>query len=147
MPVTLNWERDSAKVLSPDFKKTTDPNDRDAQTTLENYYTLLEKPKSMDVPDLVQDIRFAVGWYLLDPINLEAENDPAGEKMHAQTIEQFAYFLYAYPAMKEYISHDFYKKVLDATMRWWNRAGLFDVITMLSLSVIIQKRTYLSADT
>ena len=129
VPVTLNWERDSAKVLSPDFKKTTDPNDRDAQTTLENYYTLLEKPKSMDVPDLVQDIRFAVGWYLLDPINLEAENDPAGEKMHAQTIEQFAYFLYAYPAMKEYISHDFYKKVLDATMRWWNRAGLFDVIT------------------
>ena len=131
VPVTLNWERDSSKILSPDYKKTDDPNDRDALTTLENYYTLLEKPKSMDVPDWIQDIRFAVGWYLLDPISIEKENDPSGEIMHAQTIEQFAYFLYAYPYMKEYISHDFYRIVLDATLRWWRRSGLYDVITVV----------------
>lgn len=128
MPITLNWELDSAKILSPDYKKTKDPNDRDALTTLENYYTLLPKPKRFDVPDIVQDIRFAVGWYLLDPITHDPSGDPVGEKMHAQTIEQFAYFLYAYPAMKEYISYDFYKIVLNATLRWWDRSGLYDII-------------------
>lgn len=129
IPVTLNWEKDSAKVLSPDFKKTKDPNDRDALTTAENYYTLLGKPNRMDVPDIIQNIRFTAGWYLLDPITHDPSGDPAGEKMHAQTVEQFAYMLFAYPYMKEYISYDFYKKILDAALRWWRRVGLFDVIT------------------
>lgn len=129
IPVTLNWEKDSARILSPDFKKTNDPNDRDALTTLENYYTLLGRPMIVEAPDLVQDIRFTVGWYLLDPITHDPSGDAAGEKMHPQTIEQFAYFLYAYPYMKEFISYDFYKKTLDATLRWWKRVGLFDVIT------------------
>lgn len=128
MPVTLSWEKDSAKVLSPDFKKTKDPNDRDALTTLESYYTILPKPERMDVPDIIQNIRFTAGWYLLDPITHDPSGDPTGEKMHAQTVEQFAYFLYAYPAMREYVSEEFYRLVLNATLRWWGKVGLFDVI-------------------
>ncbi len=128
MEVTQSWARDRARLLSPDFRKTKDPNDRDALTTLEGYYTLLPKPVREDVPDLIQDIRFAAGWYLLDPITYDPSGDPVGERMHAQTIEQFAYFLYAYPAMSEYVSREFYDLILQATLRWWSRAGLFQVI-------------------
>lgn len=128
MPVTLSWEADSAKVLSPAFKNTKEPNDRDALVTLQSYYTLLPKPRMADVPDIIQNIRFTAGWYLLDPITHDPSGDPTGERMHSQTVEQLAYFLYAYPAMNQYISIEFYQLILNAAFRWWGKVGLFDVI-------------------
>ena len=131
MSVTMSWKADSAKVLAPDFKTTKEHNDRDAIYAAQGYYGYLPAPKRADVPDLIQAIRFTAGWILLDPVSSDPSGGSDGERLHSQTVEQLAYFLYGYPAMKEYISDKFYKMVLDATFRWWDRAGLFDVIKVV----------------
>lgn len=131
MPRELSWEADSARVMSPDYKKVRVPKDRDVLHAVRSYYTLLPKPKHDKVPDIVQNMRFTAGWILIDPITQDPSGGNDGERMHAQTVEQLAYFLYAYPAMKQYISEDFYKLVYDATFRWWKQVGLLDVITTI----------------
>ncbi len=131
MPPTLDWEAERQRVLDPAFRITKERVDRDVLTTVCNYYELLPKPSRRDVPDIVQDIRFGVGWILLDPITEDPSTggDPAGERMHPQSVEQLAWFLYAWPAMKQYVNEDFYRLTLARTLRWWEPAGLFGVIT------------------
>lgn len=123
-----NWKSDREKVLQENFKLVSAQVDRDALLTVQNYYELLPKPKRDDVPDIIQNIRFGVGWLILDPISVDPSGDPLGERLHNQTVEQLAYFLYGYPAMKQFIEDDFYKLVLDRTLRWWGKVGLFEVI-------------------
>ena len=67
--------------------------------------------------------------YLLDPETHDPSNDPRGNQVHPQTVEQFAYFLYAYPEMSQYISAEFYSNVLKFAVEQWEKVGLFDVIT------------------
>lgn len=131
MPVSLSWDAERQKVLDPAFCTTKERADRDVLNTVRNYYELLPCPSRQDVPDIIQDIRFGVGWILLDPISEDPSTggDPAGERMHAQSVEQLAYFLYAWPAMKRYVDEDFYRLTLARVLRWWEPAGLFDVIT------------------
>ncbi len=129
MPITLDWQADSLKVVNPDLRCVKSHNDRDALPTAQSYYTLLQRPMRDDVPDIIQNIRFAAGWYLLDPVTFDPSGDASGEKMHPETVEQLAFFLYGYPAMREYISEEFYRLVLNATLRWWGSVGLYDVIT------------------
>lgn len=129
MPVTLSWSADSIKVLSPNFKSTREYHDRDALTTVQAYYTILPKSTTDDAPDLIQDICFTAGWYLLDPMTHDPSGDPKGEKMHPQTIEQLAYFLFMYPVVQKYVNRKFYELILNFTLRWWKPIGLFEVLT------------------
>lgn len=130
MPAELDWQAERTKVLTPEFKITQERADRDALTTAQNYYLLLPPPLRNGVPDLVQDIRFGTGWIMLDPITVDISSggDPAGERMHAQTVEQLAWFLYAWPMLKTYVGEDFYRLALQDALLWWERAGLFNVI-------------------
>ena len=129
MQVTLNWQEEKEKILDPRFDIVREAVDRDALLTAQNYYTLLPKPRRTDIPDIIQNIRFGIGWMILDPITADPSGDPAGERMHSQTVEQLAYFLYAYPMLKEYIEDDFYQLVLQSALRWWKKVGLLQVIT------------------
>jgi len=131
MPVTLNWEKEKELVLSPEFKPTKEPNDKDALATVKAYYTELPKPKAENMPDIIQCIRFGIGWNLIGPISADPSGDALGAQLHGQTIEQFAYFLYGYPAYKKYFNDEFYKMVLDSTLVWWEKSGLFEVITTI----------------
>lgn len=133
MPVTLDWDAERRRVLDPAFRTTKERADRDVLHTARNYYELLPRPVRRDVPDIVQDIRFGVGWILLDPVSEDPSTggDPAGERMHAQSIEQLAFFLYAWPAMRHYVGEDFYRLTLARALRWWEPAGLFEVITTI----------------
>ena len=135
MPVSVSWSEERRKVLDPGFTITPERVDRDVLVTARNYYLLLPPLDRTDVPDIIQDIRFGVGWILLDPITIDPSTggDPAGERMHGQSIEQLAYFLYAYPAMRNYIGEDFYRMALQAGWMWWERAGLFDVIPITGM--------------
>ena len=131
MPVTMSWEKDKDLVFSDGFETTNEPNDDEALPTVKAYYTDLPEPKSANVPDIIQSIRFGVGWNLINPVSHDPSGDPLGKKMHSQTIEKLAYFLYGYPAYQKYIKEDLYKRVLDSTLIWWETAGLFDVKTRI----------------
>jgi hypothetical protein len=131
MAVTLNWTKEKEYLFSPDFKPTKEPNDKDALPTAQAYYSKLPQPKSGKIPDIIQNIRFGTGWNLLDPVSADPSGDLMGEQLHGQTIEQFAWFLYGYPAYKQYIEKEFYQMVLDSTLKWWSSAGLFTVQTTI----------------
>lgn len=131
MPVTLNWAKEKEHLFSPDFKPTKEHNDKDALATAKAYYSKLPQPKSSNIPDIIQNIRFGIGWNLLDPVSADPSGDLLGEQLHGQTIEQFAYFLYGYPAYKQYIEKAFYQMVLDSTLKWWTRSGLLEVQTTI----------------
>ncbi len=129
MPVTMNWKKEKEKILSPDFEVIPEFGDDDPAPIAKGYYTKLPEPKTEDIPDIIQCIRFGTGWNLLDPISRDPSGDILGHQMHGQTIEQFAYFLYGYPAYKKYIAEDFYTMVLDSTLVWWEESGLYDIQT------------------
>jgi hypothetical protein len=129
MPVTLNWAKEKEHLFSPDLKPTKEPNDKDALSTAKAYYAKLPEPKSRNIPDIIQNIRFGTGWNLLDPVSADPSGDLLGEQLHGQTIEQFAWFLFGYPAYKQYIDKEFYQMVLDSTLKWWPESGMFKVQT------------------
>lgn len=60
-----------------------------------------------DAPDIVKLIHWAVDRYMATDVN------------HTLFKEQLAYFLYAYPEMKDYISEEDYRAVLDYTFNLW----------------------------
>lgn len=130
MEVTLNWEEEKAFVLSDSYTKQDkkQPNDKYATQTVKAIYGEMPSP-SADAPDIVKCIYFGTAWNLIQPIQADPSGDSLKWRMHDQTVEQFAYFLQAYPKMKQYISEDFYQQVLDSTQVWWKDVGLFDVIT------------------
>ena len=131
MPVTMNWDKEKELVFSKEFKPTKEPNDKDALKTVKAYYSKLPKPSNKKVPDIIQCIRFGIGWNVIHPISADPSGDLLGEQLHGQTIEQFAYFLYGFPVYKKYIDHTFYQTVLDSTLSWWSKSGLLEVETTI----------------
>ncbi len=130
MEVTLDWDAEKKLVLSDKYKPyhKSQPNDKYALQTLKKIYGDIPSP-AKDAPDLVKCILFGTAWDFIQPVQGDPSGDPLKWHMSSQTIEKFAYFLYGYPKMKEYISKDFYNQVLDSTQVWWKESGLFDVIT------------------
>jgi hypothetical protein len=128
MPVTMNWKNEKEKALSKDFDYISAYMDDDPMFEVKGYYEKLPELKCEKTPDIIQNIRFGVGWNLIEPRSADPSGDLLGKELHAQTIEQFAYFLYGYPAYKKYIGKEFYKQVLDSTVKWWKPSKLFQVI-------------------
>src|SRR5699024_9049067 len=90
------------------------------------------------IPDIIQLIHFGIGFYLINPVTSDPSRDTSAnrissriEKIHPQTLEQFAFFLYAYPYYKQYFSEQFYKKAHDLAFQKWEETGLFDVIDVI----------------
>ncbi len=128
MPVTINWDAEKETALSPHFKHFPERGDHNPMAKVKGYYEDLPEPKNKNTPDIIQCIRYGIGWNFIDPVSEDPSGDPLGRIMHGQTIEQFAYFLYGYPVYKKYIGKEFYQAVLDSTLNWWDKSGLFDVI-------------------
>lgn len=75
-----------------------------------------EELREQDEPNIVWLMEFAaLRYYDL------AVND--GKKLHMLIKEQLAWFLYAYPAISEYVPRDMYEKIRDLTMRIWSESG------------------------
>jgi len=129
IPPEIDYHADKKKVLDPQFKLVRAKNDKDALGTVRRYYKQLDPPVGDKVPDIIQLIHWGIGWYLPDPETRNPSGDPAGEKIHSQTVEQFAFFLYGYPYYQHYFTHNFYRQALDFTLEQWGKAGLLDVIT------------------
>jgi hypothetical protein len=138
LPPEMDWAKDRAKVTDPAFalkrpmsgKGIWDCDENSLEVT-RRYYAELDAPRGERVPDLIQCIHWGVGWWLLKPVSDDYADDPAGRRIHPETIANFAYFLYAYPWMERYFSEKFYRSVLDFTLAQWKQAGLFEVNTAI----------------
>lgn len=130
MNTTLDWEKEKKYVLSESYNKQgkDQRNDKYALSTVKSIYADYPSP-SQDAPDLIKNILFGTLWNLTQPVQSDPSGDKSGWMMHGQTVEQFAYFLYGYPEMEEYINKDIYAQILDSTLIWWNEVGLLDIIT------------------
>jgi hypothetical protein len=129
LPVQLNYDQDKARVLSPGFTYVLDLEGQNALATTRKYYTELDPPVGSHVPDIIQLMHWGIGFYMLNPVTMDPSGDPEGRRLHAQTVEQFAYFLYGFPLYKQYFTEGFYKRARDFAFNSWADAGLYAVYT------------------
>ena len=97
--------------------------------TARRYYQELDPPVGDQVPDLVQLLHWGIGYQFLDPSSHDPSGDARGDKIHAQTVEQFAYFLYAFPHFKQYFTDNYYQRMYEFAFSHWEKVGLLEVFT------------------
>ena len=127
MPRQVDWARDKARVLSPDFRF--DPNNPCSEGVMESvrrYFQELQPPNA-NAPDVIKLIHWGLGYYLMNPSTKDPSNDPLPRQIHGQTVEQFAYLLYAWPQLKRWLPEAFYERCRDFAFLHWQSSGLLEV--------------------
>jgi hypothetical protein len=128
-PIEISYAKDKVRVLNPAFKLDRQASDEGVLEAVRAYYTTLDAPVGEHVPDIIQLIHWGIGWHLMKPESRDPSNDPAGRKVHAQSVAQVAYFLDAFPHLKSYFSKAFYQKARDFAFEQWTKVGLLQVNT------------------
>jgi hypothetical protein len=119
MPRQINWAADKKRVTSLDFKfDDKDPGAKGFIKTVRAYYEL-EAP-SADAPDVVKLIHWGAGCYLVKPRTQDPSKDPDKEMIHPQTVEQVAYVLWAWPALKKWLPQSFYDNCRQFCFENWS---------------------------
>jgi hypothetical protein len=119
MPRQIDWQAEKARVMAADFPF--DANNPCSGGVLEatrNYYQL-DAPKA-DAPDVVKLIHWGAGYILMKPNGRDpsSSKDKAG-RIEPQTVEQVAYVLWAWPALKEWLPQSFYAQCRDFCFKHW----------------------------
>lgn len=127
MPATISYDSLKAMVLSPDFKLVKSPNDETALEATRKYFTTIEKPTGDRVPDVIMDLHWGIGYYMVNPETGDPSKDPLPRQLHSQTLAQFAFFLYAYPHLDKWFSRGYYEQVLQFARQHWGKVGLLDI--------------------
>lgn len=127
-PIEIDYQAERKRVLDPNFKLVKAHHDAGALDTARQYYTDIDPPVGDRVPDYAQLLHWGIGYYLCKPASHDPSGDKLGNMIHGQTVEQFAYFLYAYPHYKQYFTDRFYKRARAFAVDHWQSSGLFDVI-------------------
>lgn len=119
MPRQIDWEADKKRVTAPDFKfDDRDPGAKGFMDAVRAYYEL--EPPAADAPDVVKLIHWGAGFYLVNPKTQDPSKDPDKSKIHPQTVEQIAYVLWAWPALKQWLPQSFYDKCRDFCFENWS---------------------------
>ncbi|MBV7532526.1 hypothetical protein [Chitinophaga sp. sic0106] len=127
LPATISYDSLKAMVLSADYKPTKERNDESALAATKKYFTTIEKPLGKRVPDVIMDLHWGLGYYMVNPETQDPSGDPLPKQLHPQTLAQFAYFLYACPELQQWFSQKYYRQVLDFTLNNWQKIGLLDI--------------------
>jgi len=118
MPRQIDWAAEKARVMSPDFKfNDKDPGAKWLMNSVRAYFEL--EPPAADAPDVVKLIHWGAGYYLVNPLTHDPSGDPDKWKVHPQTVEQMAYVLWAWPALKQWLPESFYQRVRDFVFGNW----------------------------
>jgi hypothetical protein len=126
MPRQIDWQADKARVLDPSFKyDEKNPESGGVMEAVAKYYTELEPP-SPDAPDLVKLIHWGAGFYLMKPATKDPMGDPEPRQIHAQTVEQISYVLWAWPALKQWLPQSFYDRCRDFCFANWEKSLAID---------------------
>ncbi|BCU78515.1 discoidin domain-containing protein [Luteolibacter sp. LG18] len=122
MPRQIDWEADKRRVLAPEFKYWAgDPGGKGVLEIARKYYQEIEPPRA-DAPDVVKLIHWGAGFYLVNPATQDPMGDPAGRRVHAQTMEQVAYVVWAWPVLKQWLPESFYNRCKALCFANWGPA-------------------------
>ncbi|MBK1856227.1 discoidin domain-containing protein [Verrucomicrobiaceae bacterium 5K15] len=118
MPKQIDWQAEKARVTAANFPfDAKNPGSEGVMEAVRQYYQL-EPPKA-DAPDVVKMIHWGAGYYLVNPATKDPSRDPDGRKIHAQTIEQVAYVVWAWPALKKWLPQSFYHQCYALCVNNW----------------------------
>jgi hypothetical protein len=126
MPQQIDWAADKIRVLDPAFKyDAKNPESGGVMEAARKYYTELDPP-SPDAPDVVKLIHWGAGFYLMKPATKDPMGDPEPRQIHAQTVEQISYVLWAWPALKQWLPQSFYDRCRDFCFSNWEKSLAID---------------------
>lgn len=117
----VRWE-----PLAADFKPVAARGDAGALEAARAYFAQLEPPKPA-APDLVKLIHWGVGWSCVKPESEDPSGDPKGRQVHPQTVEQLAFFLYAWPQLSRWLPESLYQRARALAEKHWRRAVYTEV--------------------
>lgn len=118
MPRQIDWHAEKKRVTSPEFKfDANNPGAGGVMDAVRNYYEL--EPPADDAPDVVKLIHWGAGYYLVNPATQDPSGVPEGRKIHAQTVEQVSYVVWAWPVLKQWLPQSFYEKCRDFCFENW----------------------------
>ncbi|MCU0794888.1 MAG: family 43 glycosylhydrolase [Akkermansiaceae bacterium] len=110
MPRQIDWHADKKRVMDPAFKfDAKNPCSEGVMEAVRKYYTEIEPPAD-DAPDVVKLIHWGAGFYLVNPATKDPSQDPDPRQIHAQTVEQVAYVVWAWPELLKWLPKSFYEK-------------------------------------
>lgn len=133
VPVEIDYQADKARILDPGFHWVRDLGDEGALDVVRRYYTEIEPPVGgKAVPDLVQMLHWGVGFHLTRPVSHDPSGDPVGEKLHAQTVAQLAYFLYGLPEYAQWIPASLQARTKAFVFEQWEKVGLFGIDNLIT---------------
>jgi len=119
MPRQLDWAADKRRVTAPDFAFIDkDPGGKGFLEAVKAYYEL--EPPADDAPDVVKLIHWGAGMYLVNPKTQDIMGDPAKLRIHQQTVEQMAYVIWAWQALKQWLPQSFHDQVRDFVFTNWS---------------------------
>ena len=119
MPRQMDWHADKKKVLDPGFKfDAKNPGTGTALESTRRYFTEIEPPAD-HAPDVVKLLHWGVGYYLVNPATKDPSKDPDPRAIHAQTVEQVAYVLWAWPSLRQWLPRSFHDRCLEFCERNW----------------------------
>ena len=95
-------------------------------------YFQMEAPDP-DAPDVVKLIHWGAGYYVNIPATKDPSGDPLGRKVHAQTLEQLSYVLWAWPKLKKWLPQELYDRCLELCLKQWEPAGAFEIPRLWSM--------------
>ncbi len=127
-PVEMDWQDDANRILHSGFRHVRAHGEQNVLEATREYYRNVSPPVGENVPDLVQLIHWGIGMILVDPSSQDPSGGGDGDRIHAQTVEMLAFFLYAYPSLSEYFTEDFYQQAERLAREQWHETGLFGII-------------------
>lgn len=125
MPRQMDWAADKARVTAQGFVfDEKDPGAKGFMNSVRAYYDL-EAPAA-DAPDVVKLIHWGAGFYLVNPLTQDPSGDPDKWRVHSQTVEQVAYVVWAWPALKRWLPESFYQRCRDFVFGNWRPSLAID---------------------
>lgn len=107
------------KPLPTNFKPVKANGDSGALEAAHAYFRELEPPKP-DAPDLVKLIHWGVGWHLVKPESADPSGDSKGKRIHPQTVEQLAFFIYAWPQLSRWLPASVFARATRFVQEHWH---------------------------
>ena len=127
LPRQIDWAADKARVESAGF--VFDANNPHSEGVMEAVHRYFDEvpPPAPGAPDVVKLIHWGLGYYLVNPATRDPSYDPLPRQIHGQTVEQFAYFLHAWPLLEAWLPRSFYERCRDFAFAHWHSSGLTEV--------------------
>ena len=115
----IDWQAEKARVMAPDFLfDSNNPCSGGVLEATRNYYQL--DPPSAEAPDVVKLIHWGAGYILMKPNGRDpSSQNGKASRIEPQTVEQIAYVLWAWPALKKWLPQSFYNRCRDFCFENW----------------------------